>query len=353
MRRIIISTIILLVILAVIGTAVYEGLNKYLILSIISFGGFLYVIANWFVYRSFLEGIRKGVGFATSVSQGDLTRKIYIMSQDEVGQLSESLNQMAVNLSFMINQVKLSIVELSGLIQQNYRISEALNRTFGLQTGSFNDMSLSIKALDDSIRHVSENIEGVVTLTETAYGNANSGKALLGRMLREMDEIKKSSEKVYAILGIMNGITEKTRLLALNASLVSGKSGGPSTASLAPEIRKLAESTGDSTREIEKIVKGNLEVSFKASDTADEVNKAFNQVRNDVEEIVHITEDIKASVNEEKKESGQIIIHKNRVGEMAGENIRQVNELADFTNTLSRQVETLRSLISRFVMGGE
>jgi methyl-accepting chemotaxis protein len=326
--------------------------SKLLILAFLSFGGFLYIVATFFVYRSFLEGIKKGVDFAAAVAQGNLSKRIYILSNDEVGQLSDSLNRMSVNLRFMLDQVKLSVVELSNLITQNYKISEFVTRGEALQTRSFNEMAQSLKNLDNSIHGVSENIESVYALTQKTYDNANAGKETLNRMLSEMEEIQKSSEKVREILSIMNDITEKSNLLALNASLSVVQTRGGETSNpasvIAPEIRKLSERISDSARNIEKIISANTETIRKASEATTDVNKSFNQIRNDIEEIVHLNNQAKESVADELRESKQIIALKDRVSMISEENMRQINELVSFTNTLSRQVENLQQLISHF-----
>ncbi|GEM_PF-4884281 len=325
---------------------------KILILAIISFSGFIYIVATFFIYRSFLEGIKKGVDFATAVAQGNLSRRIYILSNDEVGQLSDSLNKMSVNLRFMLDQVKLSVVEISNLITQNYKISEFVTRGESLQTRSFNEMAQSLKNLNESILGVSQNIESVFSLTEKTYENANTGKQSLNRMLSEMEEIQTSSEKVREILSIMNDITEKTNLLALNASLSAVQAQGSDTSNaasiIAPEIKKLSERISDSSRDIEKIIATNTNIIRKASESTVEVNRSFNQIRNDIEEIVHLNTQIKGSVSEEIKESKQIIALKDRVSMITEDNMRQINELVSFTNTLSRQVENLQQLISQF-----
>jgi methyl-accepting chemotaxis protein len=344
MKRIFTSIAILLLILAGIGTAVFLGLNKWLILSFISFSGVFCIAATWFINKAFLDGVKKSAEFAATVSQGDLSGRVYLQSDDEVGMLSESLNRMAINLSLMLAEVKSSVLEISGLIERNYETSELVTRGTLGQTRSLNEMFLSIKSLGDAIRSASESVDAVLGLTLKASENADEGKNALRLLLSEAEAIKTSSEQVYSIITIMNDISEKTRLLALNASLRS-EGGGTG---FGPEIRKLAERIADSSKGIEKTVSINLEISRRAVTAIEEVNRAFNRIRNDVEDITRLARAVQTSASDEQSESERLTTLKDSVSDDAEKNIRHINQLIEHTDALSRKTAGLKDLTARF-----
>jgi len=343
MKRIFTSIAILLIILTGIGVAVFLKINRFLILSFISFSGLFCIIATWFIYKAFVDGVRKSSDFATAISEGRLTETLYLSSDDDVGVLAESLNRMTVELRLMIEEIKRSVFELSTLIEQSYKTSGLVITGTNNQTRSFKEMFLSIKALSEAIRISRESTESVLNLTEKAQNNASEGKQVLNKLLSEAESINSSSEQLTSIVVIMNEISEKTKLLALNAALNSSND-----QTLASEIRKLSERISDNTRTIEKSIRTNLEIAKRTVAAVEEVNSSFNKIRNDVEDITRLAKDIQSTTQEELRESEKLIVLKNRVDEIAEENIRYINDLTEHTNSITEKIEVLKKFLSRF-----
>lgn len=349
MKRILLNIIIVVIIIVGVGLLGFFGIDKNLILSITFLGASISSFAIYFIYKKFLDGIRNGVFFSKAVSQGDLSKRMYMSSTDEIGALSDALNKMVVSLTFMIRQTQSAIIELSNLVDENYLMSENITKSEKVQSEKFNLISASIKSLDNSIRKVSENIEQVSEFTEKAYSKTDIGKESVQRMVQEMDSLKGSSEQLNEITNIMRNISEKIHLLSLNSAIKLKKvASSDETDSLTSEIRKIAERTTDSTTAIEKIINQNKDISSSALAAVQDVTHAFNQIREDVEEISYLTKEIKLSTTEEQRESQHLVYLRSQVNEITESNIEKISEFLDFTKRLSQEVENLKELIAKF-----
>jgi methyl-accepting chemotaxis protein len=133
----------------------------------------------------------------------------------------------------------------------------------------------------------------------------------------------------------------------LNASIAAA------APELAREVRKLSGRIADAAREIERTVEADLETGRRAAAGIEEAARAFARVRNDAEEIGRLTRETRESVAAGARENERIVLLKDRVSEIAEENVRHIDELAGFTGVLSRQVDSLKRLIAQFRTGEE
>lgn len=218
-------------------------------------------------------------------SGGDLTRRIKVESDDEVGELvgninkfmnevhgvisvisneSEVLQKSIVTASVIVEEVTADIDEVSATteqlsagMQETAASADEMNATaMDIESGA---TAMSEKAESGSIRadEISRNANNVLKNSENSIIEANRIIRDKGRDLRESIEGSKAVQKIDVLATSILEITNQTNLLALNAAIEAARAGeaGRGFSVVADEIRKLAEQSNGTITQIQKVTK--------------------------------------------------------------------------------------------------
>ena len=217
--------------------------------------------------------------------EGDLTKRIQIDSNDEIGELAESTNK-------MLDTFQELLVHISKTSKEIYDIEEKFTDAFHRNVEGFKEMNIltgniasridqqteelnssadNIHYINDAVCQIANNSQMVTEQAIEAKDNASEGNKTMMELASKSKEIveevgntsqlvKELDEKSEAINGIVDAITaisEQTNLLALNASIEAARAGeqGRGFAVVADEVRKLAEESSKSAEEISELIK--------------------------------------------------------------------------------------------------
>ncbi len=243
------------------------------------------------------------------LSNGDLTQKLKISSDDEFSDLSKNVNNLINSLRSLIGsihskeeelrQVTLSSIEmgdksLQQVAQQESQIDSTSENTQLVKKTSMTNMQ-QISEADAKIDEAISQSERVVELVEQSSSQINEQSVQAQRSAEIVNRLGENSHKIGNILDVIKTIAEQTNLLALNAAIEAARAGeqGRGFAVVADEVRTLATRTHDSTEEIEKMII-NLQ-----TDSSSAVN-AMNQGASQVEKGVDLIEQVSSEVDQIK-----------------------------------------------------
>ncbi|MDR2868865.1 MAG: methyl-accepting chemotaxis protein [Deferribacteraceae bacterium] len=309
---------------------------------------------------------------------GDLTKRITINSQDEIGQLGEYVNTFVGSIQEIVKQVKQAADDLASGNTQLAATMEELTATFNAQSEQVSSVATNMGIMND----VSQNIVGILQDNLSTMGESGdsvrTGNEQLQSVMDTMHSIKdqttdlsntinglsQSSVQIGEILTVISGIADQTNLLALNAAIEAARAGdaGRGFAVVADEVRKLAEGTQESTNEIAAIINT---LQKDANDASNEMSKAVVSVNTGMDGIdkagemmgviVDSTESVSQSINGVNTEvSNQFgMIHEisdSTQGLASGieQSVHAVNEVAITVSHLQGRAETLKSVVSQF-----
>lgn len=240
---------------------------------------------SFLLTRMICRPIESMVIVANSLAEGDLTRPI---TREDDG---DELSKLAVALDTMQNSFKTAI---KGILSSARQVSAAADTMAGVVDTSANtagqvdesialvatDAELQLTAANDAlavagqmaagIQQIAANAGSVVAASQNTAAAAQSGSQAVGKAVTQMENIEATvqgladvvaklgghSQQIGDIVNAISGIASQTNLLALNAAIEAARAGeqGRGFAVVAEEVRKLAEQSGQSAKQIAGLV---------------------------------------------------------------------------------------------------
>jgi methyl-accepting chemotaxis protein len=308
---------------------VTQGLRSFTtVVTIIFLIGALILVGYIIIsIRQLMKPIKASTTYAKLLGSGDLTHDVpeeYLKRQDEIGGLAHAFKELNANFSELVTE----IIESSNHVASS---SEQLNVTADEVARSSDDMANTIEEIArgatdqatstedgafktaelgslieanrehmDNLNDASSNIVSMITEGLTIVNDltdktqeTNSATQEIFNVINMTDQ---STSKIGEASNVIASIAEQTNLLALNAAIEAARAGeaGKGFAVVADEIRKLAEQSTESTKEIDEIVQELVTSSRKAVDT-------INQVKDIIADQVQAVQDTENKFNEISK----------------------------------------------------
>jgi len=288
----------------------------------------LSLIVTYIFATVFTRPITKLVDSAIKIKEGDLTHRIDVTTDNEIGQLQEAFNEMTISIGDILREINKTTDEVSSFIvnlnddidissKASMEISQAIESVAADTTHQMTSVESTATAVNNMIYEINEmtgRYNVVVEASEAASNLARNGTQNIKNIQDMMIEITNASSLTSHLIlnldkhiqdigmagGLITKISEQTNLLALNAAIEAARAGehGRGFAVVADEVRKLAEQSKDASKDIIFLI-NNIQIETK---------KAVEVIDQGAEGVEHgnlITEKAAVSFNEIVEKTNQ------------------------------------------------
>jgi len=171
--------------------------KKVLISGALSSVIFLFVLAAaFFVTRAVTVPLNRGLEFAKSVAEGNLAETLEVRSQDEIGELSESLNKMVESLRLMVNRINASAQNLAVVSGGIFSAAKTVMETAASQAEGINEASDAVRSINDSASEVSTNVDTLSSAAAETSSSILEMTASVEEVALNMDTLLEAVEEV-------------------------------------------------------------------------------------------------------------------------------------------------------------
>ena len=336
---------------------------------------------------------------AIGAGDADLTKRITIKSDDEIGALVGSFNSMMEKFQQMMQSFSRESAEIFTSVDQVKHNAEAtitssqaiqqgataIDEASTMQLASTTESAQAMDELARGIQHTSESIAQIADISHDTERSANEGVTILNDLLQQLtdvhdrtnqavtrtEELVKLSDMIGEFTGVITNISDQTNLLALNASIEAARAGeaGKGFAVVAEEVRKLAEESKTAADRISGVVldvqkeTGNIvdaihataqvleegrTVANNAQTAFTEIVEGINHMATEVDSVSSATEQIAASTEE-------ISATFDQVADASRQTVAQVHDMVDSTeeqrasmDALAQDMDKLHSIATEF-----
>lgn len=308
-----------------------------------------------------LQDIAKG--------DGDLTTRLKIESQDEIGEVAQAFNDFMDKLHPLIQDIRSSAVEVqsaaSELDVQTSQSSQQMNNHC-LETDkvvtAVTEMSATAREVANNTNETSQAIESANDQIHEAQHEVNSAIESIHELVNEVNttseaiqELSERTDQITNVLNVIGGIAEQTNLLALNAAIEAARAGeqGRGFAVVADEVRSLASRTQNSTQEIGEMLSALHQGVNKAVNSMNISQQRGEKTAQESALIKERLEGISKSVNTIQDmgiQTASAAEEQSVVAEDINQNLVAIQQIV---NQLSENLQISGSLSTRLAQSGQ
>src|SRR5471032_2629136 len=313
--------------------------------------GFLINVFLWYTLRSsVLQPLGKALNGARAIAAGDLSGSFETESTDEVGQLLRALQQMNSNLIATIRDVRINVETMAVATKQIAVGNMDLSGRTESQAASLEETASSIEEFSSTVKQNADNSVQANELALAASKVAVQDGEIVADVITTMDEIKTSSNKIFDIIGLIEGIAFQTNILALNAAVEAARAGeqGRGFAVVAGEVRNLAQRSASAAKDIKQLIDASVGKVSAGMVKARSAGATMEQVVQSVERVTGIMGEIEAAALEQSEGIAQVNKAITQIDEVTQHNAALVEEAAAAAKSLEEQAAVLREAVSVF-----
>lgn len=245
--------------------------------------------------------------------QGDLTRRISVQSNDEVGGLASNFNQFVASLHGLIQGVRQHAEDVNTDSQMVLQRSISSTHELGRLQQEITQVATAVTEMSSATQEIARNAEQTANIIRQSSERTIQGlnlmhlsKQSINSLAREVDDatqvisdLDHHSQSIAKVLNSIQSIAEQTNLLALNAAIEAARAGehGRGFAVVADEVRTLSQRTQVSTREIDETIRTLQQMTRQAVQRMDSGKEIAERSVADVERASSALEEIAQSAN--------------------------------------------------------
>jgi methyl-accepting chemotaxis protein len=313
----------------------------------------LVVLGLWTAYsviRALVGPMEHALDIASKISEGDLTQRVDIQRQDEVGKVLSAMARMQDSLIRVVGKVRSGSESVSSASAEIASGNQDLSSRTESQASSLEQTAASMEELGSTVRQNADSCAQANQLAQNASGVAIQGGEMVGKVVETMKDIHHSSQRIADIIGVIDGIAFQTNILALNAAVEAARAGeqGRGFAVVASEVRALAGRSAAAAKEIKDLITTSVAKVEQGSTQVDQAGQIMQDVVNSIRRVTDIVAEVSAASAEQSAGVNQVGEAIGILDQTTQQNAALVEEMAAAAASLRAQAKDLVETVGVF-----
>lgn len=308
----------------------------------------------------------------------DLTQKMPVNTNDEVGKLAQSFNLFIEQLANLIRSVSDNAKSVNNRSKDLLSAAETTRSNTEEQQQSVDMVAAAINEMGSTVEEIARNANDTASAAKTATRESEDGQAVVNKAVAginnlfekvqeassAVEELAEDVGNISTVLDVIRGISEQTNLLALNAAIEAARAGeqGRGFAVVADEVRTLAQRTQESTEEINKMIEklqggannavgaieSGLDTGQSSVEFAGQAGESLNRITEAIINISDLSTHVATATEQQSSVVNELNTHIQNIKNMSDDTAQQSQTINSECAGLSEDADQLNQLVGNF-----
>ncbi|WP_243402227.1 methyl-accepting chemotaxis protein [Lelliottia aquatilis] len=321
-----------------------------IMIAMLILAGVLFIIINIWMRKMLILPLQEVAQHFEYIGKGDLTGDIHVANRNEIGMLFGALQTMQAELNSTVVSIRQGVESINIGTQEISSGNGDLSRRTEEQAAAVVETAASMEQITATVKQNTDNALQASQMVQNAAGIANEGEEQMRDMMKKMDAISQSAQKMVEIISVIDSIAFQTNILALNAAVEAARAGqsGRGFAVVAGEVRNLARRCTDSAKEISTLINESTLYIQEGAELANKTSRTMLDISGAVSKVNVMMENIALASEEQSRGVEQIRVAITQMDHVTQQNAALVEEVATTASGVNEQANLLSRSVSLF-----